>query len=87
MPTLIVQLTIGDYTKWRSAFDKGAPLREKAGMKNWRVYRDVDSADKVLVWSEAQDLTKARGAILGPDIQKAMQEAGVIGAPRVYIIS
>jgi len=62
-------------------------LRENAGLKNWRVYRDADSADKVLVWSEAQDLTKAREAILGPDIQKAMQEAGVIEPPRVHVIS
>jgi erythromycin esterase-like protein len=87
MPTLVIQLTIADYTKWRSAFDKGAPLRKNAGLKNWRVYRDADSADKVLVWSEAQDLTRAREAVLGPSIQKAMQEAGVIGPPRVHVIS
>jgi erythromycin esterase-like protein len=86
MPTLAVQLTIGDYAKWRSMFDKAAHLRDKAGQKNVQVYRNADTPNSVLVWSEAQDLAKAREAISGPDIQKAMQEAGVVGPPKVHVI-
>jgi hypothetical protein len=33
MPTLAVQLTIGDYAKWRPVFDKHKPLRDKAGFE------------------------------------------------------
>lgn len=60
MPTLAVQLTIGDYTKWRSSFDNAAPLSDKAGLKNVQVYRNADTPSSVLVWSETQDLAKVR---------------------------
>jgi hypothetical protein len=36
MPTLAVQLAIGDYAKWRPVFDKHKPLRDKAGLTNVR---------------------------------------------------
>ena len=34
MATLAVQLTIGDYAKWRPVFDKHKPLRDKAVVVN-----------------------------------------------------
>ena len=86
MPMLVVQQTIGDYSKWRAGFDRAGPLRDKAGIYNARVFRDADSPDKVLVLSETQDLAKARTALTGPELQKAMQEAGVIGPPKVHVI-
>ena len=86
MPMLVVQQTIGDYSKWRAGFDKAGPLRDKAGIYNARVFRDADSPDKVLVLSETQDLTKARTVLTGPEVQKAMQEAGVIGPPKIHVI-
>ena len=46
MATLAVQLTIGDYAKWRLVFDKHKPLRDKAGIKNVRIYRDADNRRK-----------------------------------------
>ncbi len=86
MPTAAVQLTIGDYAKWRSGFDKAAPIRDKAGLKNIQVYRNADVPSSVLVWSEVQDLSKAKEAISGPEIQQAMKEAGVVGPPKVHVI-
>jgi hypothetical protein len=88
MPTLAVQLTIDDYTKWRSAFDttEAAALRDKAGLKNVQVYRNAETPSSVLVWSETQDLAKAREAVSGPEIQNAMKEAGVLGPPKIYVI-
>ena len=35
MATLAVQLTIGDYAKWRPVFDKHKPLRDKADIKKF----------------------------------------------------
>lgn len=52
MATLAVQLTIGDYAKWRPVFDKHKPLRDKADMKNVRVYRDADNPKEVIVWGK-----------------------------------
>jgi hypothetical protein len=86
MATLAVQLTIGDYAKWRPVFDKHKPLRDKADMKNVRVYRDADNPKEVIVWGEAGDAAKARAALGGDEIKNAMKEAGVVGPPRIHVV-
>jgi quinol monooxygenase YgiN len=87
MPTLAAQLTIADYGKWRSVFDQKKPLRDKAGLMNVRVYRDADNPKEVIVWSETSDAAKAREALNGPEIRSAMQEAGVVGPPKIHVIA
>ena len=86
MAKIAGQITIGDYAKWRAGFDKAAPLREKAGLKNIQIYRDVDNPNSVLIWSEVDDLANARAVLDGPEARKAMQEAGVVGAPKMHVI-
>jgi erythromycin esterase-like protein len=87
MPTLAVQLTIGEYAKWRPVFDKHKPLRDKAGLTNVRVYRDADNPSEVVVWGETSDVAKVREALAGQEIRSGMQEAGVVGPPRVHVIA
>ena len=87
MPTLAVEITIGDYARWRPVFDKHKPLRDKAGFTDTRVYRNADNDKQILVWSEAADVAKAREALAGPEIRKAMQEAGVVGPPKVHVLT
>jgi quinol monooxygenase YgiN len=86
MAKIATQITIGDYAKWRAGFDKAAPFREKAGMKNVQVYRDVDNPTAALVWSEVDDIAKARAILDSPELHNAMQEAGVVGAPKIHVI-
>lgn len=87
MPTLAVQLKIGDYAKWRPVFDKHKALRDKAGFTNTQIYRQADSANDILIWSDVADLAKAREALAGQEIKSAMQEAGVIGPPKMHVIA
>jgi erythromycin esterase-like protein len=86
MPTLAAQITIGDYAKWRPVFDKNKPLRDNAGLRNVRVYRDADNPKELIIWSETSDVAKAREALNGSEIRSAMQEAGVVDPPKVHVI-
>jgi hypothetical protein len=87
MATMAVQLTIGDYAKWRPVFDKHKPLRDNADIKNVRVYRDADNPKEVIVWGETGDAAKARAALGGDEIKNAMKEAGVVGPPKIHVIA
>jgi erythromycin esterase-like protein len=87
MPTLAAQITIGDYAKWRPVFDKNKPLRDKAGLRNVRVYRDADNPKDLIIWSKTLDVAKAREALGSPEIRSAMQEAGVVGPPKIHVIA
>jgi hypothetical protein len=86
MVKLATQIAFGDYAKWRAGFDKAAPLREKAGMKNVQIYRDVDNPTSALIWSDIDDPAKARAVLDSPELRKAMQDAGVVGAPKIHVI-
>ncbi len=86
MPILAAQITVGDYAKWRPVFDKNKPLRDKAGLTNVRVYRNADNPKELVIWSETSDATKAREALSGPEVRSAMQEAGVVGPPKIHVI-
>jgi quinol monooxygenase YgiN len=87
MPTLAVQITIGDYAEWRPLFDKNKPLRDRAGLRNVRVYRDADKPRDLIVWSETADPAKSREALSSPEVRNAMQEAGVVGPPKVHVLA
>ena len=87
MPTLAAQVTIGDYAKWRLVFDRHKALRDKAGLMNVQVYRNADNPKELIIWSETSDAAKAREALNGPEIKSAMQEAGVIGPPKIHVIA
>jgi len=86
MAKLAVQITVGDYSKWRPSFDKHKPLRDKAGMTNTRVYRDADNPAELIVWSDTADVAKAQQALGGSELKAAMQESGVVGPPKIHVI-
>jgi erythromycin esterase-like protein len=86
MPHMAVQLTIGDYAKWRPVFDKHKPLRDKAGIKNTKVYRNADDPKEVIVWGETSDVAKAREALASQELKAAMKEAGVVGPPKIHVL-
>jgi hypothetical protein len=52
MSKLVVELRIGDYAKWRSVFDKNKPLRDAAGFKKLRIYRNADDVNDVVLLGE-----------------------------------
>ena len=87
MPTLAAQITIGDYAKWRPVLDKHKPLRDKAGLMNVRIYRDADNPKELIIWSKTTDAAKAREALNSQEIRSAMQEAGVVGPPKIHVIA
>ena len=84
MAVAFVQLTINDYTKWRAVFDQHKDLRDKAGLTNIQVYRNADNLKDVIVSGEAADTEKATNGLLNPEMRAAMQEAGVVGPPRIH---
>jgi len=86
MSKLVVELRIGDYAKWRSVFDKNKPLRDAAGFKNIRIYRNADDVSDVVLLGEISDMRKLRKALTAPELRTAMQKAGVVGQPMVHVI-
>jgi hypothetical protein len=88
MANIAVQLTIGDYDKWRPVFDKFKSMRsDKAAITSEHVYRNADHRREVLLWFETTDAAKTREALQSEEVKGHMKEAGVVGPPKVHVIT
>jgi hypothetical protein len=59
MTTLHIQHRITDYASWRAAFDRFAPARADAGVRDHRVSRPVDDERFVLIDLDFDDAASA----------------------------
>lgn len=85
MPTLFVRHTVGDYAAWRRVYDEADALRREAGVTSHGVYQRLDAPNDITVYHEFATLEAARAFLDRPELQVAMQRAGVQGAPEVWL--
>lgn len=86
MALLIVQHKVRDYAAWRPAFDAHASSRTSAGITNARVYRGAEDPNDLALLFDIADVAKARAWAAGEDLKKAMEGAGVVGAPMIHFV-
>jgi hypothetical protein len=86
MGNIAVQLSVGDYAKWRPVFDKYRPVRDKAGVTSERVFRNADDPNQVMVWWETPDTTKVLQVLQSEEVKGYMKEAGVVAPPKIHVV-
>ena len=85
MATLFVRHTVADYNVWRKKFDEFQLIGVEHGIKSASVYQAVDNPNDVTVTHDFDTVEAARNLVQSEGLKKAMQEAGVIGAPGIWI--
>jgi len=86
MGSILAEITVPDYAKWRTNFDTNAPARTAAGLSNARVFRNADNANHILVIGDSADPGKARQTLLSPEYRARMEAGGTTSPPKIYII-
>jgi hypothetical protein len=61
--------------------------KDKMGVQFEHLYRSADNPNEILLWFDVLDAAKIRGEIASDDVQKTMREAGVVGPPRIHVVS
>jgi len=84
MRYLLVRQKVAEFDQWKSAYDAHLPSRQKAGLKQQYLLRNIDDPNEVLIFFEVEDLQKAREFIDGSDLSAAMEKAGVVDKPDIY---
>jgi len=84
MRYLLVRHRVAEFDQWKSAYDAHLQAREKAGLKQEHLLRNIDDPDEVLILFEVEDLQKAREFIDASDLSAAMEKAGVVDKPDIY---
>lgn len=60
MPYSIMRARVGDFPKWRRAFDENSEAREEAGSNGGHLFRSSDDRDEVVLFLAWDDLQDAR---------------------------
>ena len=84
---VLIRHRVADFARWKAAYDSHAGERRLAGLDEEHLLRSIADPNEVVILFAAHDLTRARAFIGSPDLQDAMQVAGVIEGPDVYFLS
>lgn len=80
---MYVRHTVADFNKWKVVFEEVEPFRKKMGSSGAHVFRNNSNPNEVLVITDWAN--KEQGMKFGqsPELKKAMEKAGVQGAPEI----
>ena len=81
MTSILVQMKVQDYSKWRAVYDENVSNRASNGMGVGKVYRNSDDMNSVAVFIEVTDLKKARAYADSDELKQAQMKGGVIPPP------
>ena len=87
MVKVIVQHEVEDFAKWKKAFDADKPHLKKAGVKLKGLYTTLNKPNDVTMIFKAPGAELFDKIMSDPERQKAIENAGVIGGPKVSILN
>jgi hypothetical protein len=73
---MITRVDLNDYDMWRKGFDGFEGRRATAGIRNPRVYRNVNDGNQLVIVFDVDDPEQARAFFANPEVQKVMREGG-----------
>lgn len=76
---VVVQHKVKDYQRWRPFFVEDVKRQKRARFTSWRIGRNIDDPDDVVIIFECEDLDKAKETYADPEVAEIVRKAGVIG--------
>jgi hypothetical protein len=86
MVHVLIRHKVTDYNRWKQTFDSHLNTRKHAGETGCRIFHTVDDPREVVLFLDWEGIEQARKFMNSDDLRKAMQQAGVEGAPDVRYI-
>jgi hypothetical protein len=85
MATLFVRHTVSDYATWRKVYDEFDAERRSMGVTSHGVYQLEGNGNDVTVYHEFATSEAATAFAASPRLKEVMSNAGVQGAPTIWI--
>jgi len=86
MMHMLIRHKVADFAKWKPVYDAHASSRQKAGLKEEHLLRNVEDPNEVILLFSTEDLDKAKAFTASDDLRQAMQKAGVRDKPDVWFL-
>jgi quinol monooxygenase YgiN len=84
MTTMFVRHTVSNYKTWRKIYDDFAPVQKAKGVTAQAVYQATDNPNDITVTHDFATVEAAQAFVKSEELKKAMQNAGVVGAPTIW---
>ena len=82
---VFVRHDVTDYAAWRKGYDSFDATRRKLGVSAQAVYQGADNPNDVTVTHDFKTVEKAKAFMASEELKAAMQNAGVKGAPQIWV--
>ena len=83
---LLVRHKVADFAKWKPVYDDHLPARQKAGLKEVHLLRNIENPNEVILLFSVEDPDKAKAFAASDDLRQAMEKGGVSDKPDVYFL-
>jgi hypothetical protein len=83
---MLIHHKVKDYAKWKAGYDAHVAMRREAGLEEKQLLRSEDDPNEVTAIFEATNLQRAREFAKSPDLQKTMDQVGVVGKPNITFL-
>jgi quinol monooxygenase YgiN len=83
---LVARHRVKDYKAWKKGFDSARPIRRAGGEKSYQIFQVDNDKNNLLLFFEWDNLDNARKYLESPELQNAMEQAGVLEKPDVYFL-
>jgi hypothetical protein len=82
---MFVRHDVADYATWRKAYDAFRPTQKQMGVTAQAVYQAMDGPNSVTVTHDFKTEAEAKTFAASDKLKTAMKNAGVEGAPQIWI--
>jgi len=83
---IIVRHKVRDFEAWKPFFIGDTKRQRDASFTSWRVMRNTNDMNEVVIIFECEDLDKAKPMFSDPGLAEVMKKAGVIDQPTVFML-
>ena len=86
MHYLLIRHRVEDFKTWKAAFEAHLPARQRAGLKEAHLLRDMDSPHDVVLLFEVSDLAKAHQFAASSDLRETLNKGGVTNKVEIHFL-
>lgn len=86
MAGVLIKHTVENYDSWKPVFDDHAATRMEYGSKGYRLFRDAEADDEVVMLFEWDSMENAKRFLEESDLKEVMETAGVVGEPEIHFL-
>jgi len=86
MVHVFIRHKVEDYESWKEVFDGALEFGKSKGQMSFRLFRNNEDANEVIVISKWDSLENAKGFMFSDELKQKMKEAGVADEPTIYFL-